>query len=49
MKKQRNKLAAEKWTARMKNFLLNFFWAVVWLGRWGIKITRRLLNKIKKD
>lgn len=45
MVKQRNRLAAAGWWAGVRNFALNFCIAVVWLGRWTIRLLRRALGR----
>lgn len=43
----RNKLLPESRGARFWNFCQNLAWAVVWLGRWTIRLLRKLLAKDK--
>ena len=41
----RNQLAPEGFAAKLKNFAANLLWALVWLGRWCVKLVRRWLQK----
>lgn len=42
---QRDKLAAGGIGSGIKNFGLNFLIAVVWLGRWTIRLLGKALNR----
>lgn len=37
----RNKLTPQHTGGRLLNFLVNFFWAIVWLGRSIIRIVKK--------
>ena len=41
---KRNRLAPESLPGQLINFLLNLAWAVVWLGRWTIRLLRRIFS-----
>lgn len=42
---RRNKLAPKGLSGKFGNFLLNLFWAIVWLGRWCMRIIGRYLGR----
>lgn len=37
-----NRLAPAGLPARLGNFLLNLAWAIVWLGRWTLRLLGRV-------
>lgn len=41
---RRNQLAPAGAGAKLMNFVVNIFWAVVWLGRWTIRLVKGLLK-----
>lgn len=41
----RNKLAPESLTGKLLDFVANLLWSIVWLGRWTIRLLKRLLKK----
>jgi hypothetical protein len=43
----RNKLAPGSPGDRFVNFLLNAFWAIVWLGRAAIRCGRWLMSRLR--
>ena len=45
--KERNTLSGGSFWHMLGNFLLNFAVAIVWLGRWTIRLTRKLLRKLE--
>ncbi|MBR4695622.1 MAG: hypothetical protein IKO94_06035, partial [Selenomonadaceae bacterium] len=40
-----NKLGPQGIRGKAVNFLLNLLWAVIWLGRWGIRIAKGLAGR----
>lgn len=42
---RQNKLEPQGLAGKLLNFLLNIFWAVVWLGRWSLRLMRKLAGK----
>ena len=40
-----NKLAPDSFKGRLWNFFANLCWSVVWLGRWTIRLLRRILRQ----
>lgn len=43
----KNKLLPASYGARFWNFCQNLLWSVVWLGRWTIRLMRKLLSRKK--
>lgn len=43
----RNKLAPTARGTRWLNLALNLCWAVIWLGRWAIRLTRLGVRRIR--
>lgn len=41
----RNKLAPDSPGGQALNFLGNLCWSVVWLGRWTIRLLRRIIKR----
>lgn len=42
---RKNTLCPEGLWARLQNFILNAVWSIAWLGRWTIRLLRRLLQR----
>ena len=42
-----NRLSPKGFGGKLGNFLLNLFWAVAWLGRWGIRLARKAMGKLR--
>lgn len=40
-----NKLAPESFWGKIANFFMNLFWSIVWLGRWTIRLIKRILER----
>ena len=40
----KNKLRPEGFWARLQNFIMNSLWSIVWLGRWTIRLLKKLLR-----
>lgn len=38
----RNKLAATSMAGKIISFLANLLWAVVWLGKWAIRLLKNV-------
>ena len=45
--KVRNILSKGSFWLGVGNFLLNFAIAIVWLGRWTIRLTKKLFRKVR--
>ncbi|ERL05059.1 hypothetical protein [Mitsuokella sp. oral taxon 131] len=43
---RRNKLAPKARSERYLNLALNLFWAIVWLGRWTMRLMRLGVDRI---
>lgn len=41
----RNKLAPESMPGKILDFVANLLWSIVWLGRWTIRLLKRLRKK----
>jgi len=39
-----NKLAPKTAGGKLGNFFMNLFWSIVWLGRWTIRLIKRILG-----
>ena len=42
---RKNKLRPEGFWARLQNFIMNGIWSIVWLGRWTIRLLRKILQR----
>ena len=38
----KNKLAPKSLGGRALDFILNLLWAIIWLGRWTIRLLKRI-------
>ena len=41
----KNKLAPDSFMRRLWDFFTNLCWSVVWLGRWTIRLLKRIIKK----